>query len=155
MDEPVAPKAAKRQWRCPYCRTRLVSRLREDDATFTERCGAHQRSRYCPALVLSKQLLANGMERLLNELTGQFLASYEVLKEAALVQQHRTRVGPTIDSTRAEPWAPGWAVAYETHLRKQRRTFTERLAELQVAAESPESIERVLAFLILVDSPAT
>ena len=147
--EQSALMPGRRQWTCPYCRRRLAARSKEDTDQFAERCGAHRRSKHCPATARGHQLFRDGLERLIDR-TGAFLPSHGVLKEVGLVEEHRTRLVEP-DSARSEPWAPQWAVAYEEHLRKRRRPYSERVAELRAAAESPETVARARAFLVLVD----
>lgn len=151
MSVPRCPsKAGHRRWTCPYCRRRFAARSQEDPEQFAARCGAHQRSRLCGALDLADRLGARELERLIGR-TGDFLEGHAALKEAGLVETHRTRLVEP-DSLRPEPWAPIWAIEYERYLRrKPRRPFSERVAELRAAAESPESVERARAFLALVD----
>ena len=146
--EQSALKDGQRQWTCPYCRRRLAARSKEDTDQFAERCGAHRRGKHCPATARSHQLFRSGLKRLIDR-TGAFLPSHGALKEVGLIEEHRTRLVEP-DSARSEPWAQGWAIAYDGHLREQHRPFLERVAELRAAAASPEAEERVRVFLAFV-----
>lgn len=145
------PTIGRKQWTCPYCRKRFALRATESEEQFAERCNAHRGSRHCGAEALARRLLREErLERLIDR-EGQFLFGHDALKEAGLIQEYRTRLAEP-DYVRAEPWAPGWAVDYEAHLRVQRRRpYRERVAELRAAAETPEATERVRVFLVLVD----
>ncbi len=85
--------------------------------------------------------------------------SAPVLRDAGLLQEHRTRVDWVTDPkhgerkrvqiTNIEHWSPRWAVAYAVHLGRSGMTNRERVAALRDASESPEGIERAQAIVAL------
>jgi len=148
-DEEV-PEPRRLSWACPVCRQRIYLRYAsEDEAKFHERCRAHERAgRVCTARVLIKQLKADGLVPLRRAALNDFIYEYMGLNDAGLVQWHPTHiVGDSY--VRSSPWGPAWAARYDQYLRLVRKqSLRLRVVELREAAETPESIDRALAFLV-------
>jgi hypothetical protein len=132
-----------KRWTCPYCRTRLTQTLHEERDHYQARCTEHRQSRHCPARTLASILRSRG---LVVATDGErFIIGHDVLKEAGLVERHRTKLLPE-DHVKFEPWVPQWAVSYERHLAKRRVPYAARRQELQYGAADPD---RVKAFMAL------
>lgn len=146
------PKRRRRSWLCPRCRQRLWSRpASESDEAFEARCDAHQRARMvCSARVLIQQLKSDGLVPLRMIGTNEFTYEYLGLNDAGLVQWHLTHIiGDSY--VRRSPWGPRWAANYDQYLRQKRKdSLHRRVIELREAAATPESIDRIRAFLAFV-----
>lgn len=148
------PRRRRRQWTCPACHRlfkRRTGRKRGENAEeFYKRCVQHQASgRACAAIILTKQLLADGLVPLRSKAENDFLSEYLGLNQAGLVQWHFTHV-LTEDFVRRSPWGPAWAAQYDYHLRRhKKRSLHARAEELRELAATPEGREAAMAFLAL------